>query len=128
MSMVSGNSQHGEKIFYFATGRQPNNWPQLQRFSLLNLTRDQLTDDGILTRLGKTGKALLIEYTPDLLAVLDRAKKVKPQLPAPNVLRTRNGKAYTASGFASAWKRLLRKAIAKKKITESFTFHDLRAK
>ena len=98
----------------------------LRRGDLLSLTRDQLTEDGILVETGKTGKTLLIEYTPALQDVLDRAKKLSPQVPGKYIIRTQSGTAYSPSGFAANWKRLMKKAV--KTGIESFTFHDLRAK
>ena len=98
----------------------------LRRGDLLNLTRDSLTDDGLLVKSQKTGKALLFEYTDELNAVLSRAKKLRPQLPGRYLIRTRQGKQYTGSGFSANWQRLMRKA--QKNGIEKFNFHDLRAK
>ncbi len=98
----------------------------LRRGDLLSLTREHLTEDGILIKTGKTGKALLIEYTPDLLAVLERAKCLRPQVPGKYIIRTKSGKAYSPSGYATNWKRVMQKAVEAG--IESFTFHDLRAK
>ena len=98
----------------------------LRRGDLLNLTRDSLTDDGLLVKSQKTGKALLFEYTDALNAALSRAKKLRPQLPGHYLIRTREGKQYTGSGFSANWQRLMRKA--QQNGIEKFTFHDIRAK
>lgn len=98
----------------------------LRRGDLLSLTRDSLTDEGLLVKSQKTGKALLFEYSPELLEVLKRAKKLPPQLPGHYLIRTREGKPYSPSGFAANWQRLMRKA--QKNGIEKFTFHDIRAK
>ncbi len=98
----------------------------LRRGDLLSLTRDHLTEEGILIKTGKSGKALIIEYSSDLRNVLDRAKKIHPQVPGKYIIRTQSGTAYSPSGFSANWKRLMRKAV--KTGIESFTFHDLRAK
>lgn len=98
----------------------------LRRGDLLNLTRDSLTNDGLLVKSQKTGKALLFEYTDELNEVLSHAKKLRPQLPGRYLIRTREGKQYTGSGFAANWQRLMRKA--QKNGIEKFTFHDIRAK
>ncbi len=98
----------------------------LRRGDLLNLTRDSLTDDGLLVKSQKTSKALLFEYTEELDEALGRAKKLRPQLPGRYLIRTREGKQYTGSGFAANWQRLMRKA--QKNGIEKFTFHDIRAK
>ncbi len=98
----------------------------LRRGDLLNLTRGSLTDDGLLVKSQKTSKALLFEYTEELNEVLSRAKKLRPQLPGRYLIRTREGRQYTGSGFAANWQRLMRKA--QKNGIEKFTFHDIRAK
>ena len=98
----------------------------LRRGDILSLTRDQLTEEGIFVQIGKTGKAIIIEYTPDLISALERAKKLAPQVPGQYLIRTLSGSPYTPSGFSANWKRLMRKAV--KTGIEPFTFHDLRAK
>ncbi len=98
----------------------------LRRGDLLNLTRNSLTEDGLLVKSQKTSKALLFEYTEELNEVLSCAKKLRPQLPGRYLIRTREGKQYTGSGFAANWQRLMRKA--QKNGIEKFTFHDIRAK
>lgn len=98
----------------------------LRRGDLLNLTRDSLTDDGLLVKSQKTGKALLFEYTDELDEALRCAKKLRPQLPGHYLIRTREGTQYTGSGFSANWQRLVRKA--QNCGIEKFTFHDIRAK
>jgi len=98
----------------------------LRRGDLLSLTRNQLIEDGILVKTRKTGKAIIIEYTSDLTSVLERARKLAPQVPGHYLIRTLSGSPYTPSGFSANWKRLMRKAV--KTGVEPFTFHDLRAK
>lgn len=51
----------------------------LRRGDLFSLTRNSLTDEALLVQSQKTGKALLFEYTPELVQVLNRAKKLPPQ-------------------------------------------------
>ena len=98
----------------------------LRQGDLLALTRDHLTKGGLLVKSQKTGKALLFDYTEELLEVLNTAKKLPPQLPGYYLIRNRGGKQYTASGFKANWQRLMRKA--QKNGIEKFTFHDIRAK
>lgn len=100
----------------------------LRRTDLLSLRRANLTDEGIVIQTSKTGAGLLIEYTPDLSAVIDRAKKLKPQVgPGNYLLRTRAGTGYSALGFSANWRRTVAKAVEKHGI-RGFTFHDLRRK
>ena len=99
----------------------------LRRGDLLRLTRDNLTDEGILIKTSKTGKPLLIEWSDELRSVINRAKRIKPQV-RQTLICNLQGKPYTGQGFAAIWQRLIRKAVDKKVIQERFRFHDLRAK
>jgi integrase len=105
-----------------------------RRGDLLTLTMAQLTEEGVAFRQGKTGAGVLVEWTDQLRATIERAKALKPQNPGEYLLRNRNGKRYTARGFSAIWQRLMHKALAPGKegappvLVERFTFHDLRAK
>lgn len=100
----------------------------LRRGDLLSLTRANLTDEGIEVRTSKTGAGLLIESSPELDAVIARAKKLSPQIGEGNfLLRSRSGDGYSADGFAANFKRAMKKAVEKEKI-QPYTFHDIRRK
>ena len=96
--------------------------------------KQDFTDEGILLRQGKTGTPLVIEWTPGLLAAVERAKALKPEIPREYLLRTGTGKGYTPSGFGANWQRLMKKATSPGKhgeppvLAEWFKFHDFRAK
>jgi integrase len=98
--------------------------------TLLRLKWSQITAEGVLIQQankgGKKGKRLLVEMSPALQAVLERARAFLPHLPREYVLRTRKGKAFTQNGFRSCWQRTMTKFV--KQGGERFTFHDLRAK
>ena len=99
----------------------------LRQGDVLSLTRESLTDEGILVKTSKTGAALLIQYSPALDNVLDSAKKLRPQVgPGQFLIRSRSGKRYTSSGFKANWQRLMKKAVNQG--IEHFTFNDIRAK
>ena len=98
----------------------------LRKGDLLNLTRDNLTNDGLLVQTSKTGKGLLFTYTPALEEVLAASKKLQPQVPGYYLVRNIQGKQYTSDGFGSNWQRLMRKAT--KQGIARFTFHDIRSK
>ena len=96
---------------------------------LLSLPWKNVTEEGILFRQGKTGKRLLVGLSPALSAVLERARKMVPVLEiGGHVLRTRKGTPYTSEGFRAMWQRTMRRAVRLGRLTERFTFHDLRAK
>lgn len=54
---------------------------------LLSLRREQVTDADVIFRQGKTGAGVLIEWTDELHAVIDRAWKMSPQIPRDYVIR-----------------------------------------
>ena len=104
----------------------------LRRTGILSLTMDCITDAGLLVeRPGKKTKPLLFEITPELEAVLERARKLEPRVRRALLCAARGefaGKPYTADGFSAMWQRLMAKAIEEKAIAERFTFNDIRAK
>lgn len=96
---------------------------------LLNLPWKNVSDEGILFRQGKTGKRLLVELSPTLSEILERARKMSPVVEIGGyVLRTRKGSPYTSEGFRACWQRTMNKALKLRAISERFTFHDIRAK
>jgi integrase len=99
----------------------------LRRGDLLALTKSQLKDDGVHVRTSKTGHGLIIEYTPELSAVLERAKLMKPHFRQP-LIATRAGKPFTGAGFATLWRRAMVAAFPKEREADRFTFNDLRSK
>ena len=96
-----------------------------RRGDLLTLTRSSLTDEGVLFTQGKTQRPQLIEWSDELRAIANRAKRLTPQVPGEYLIRTRAGDPYTPSGFSANWQRLMRKHVASG--GQRFTFHDLRS-
>lgn len=96
---------------------------------LLGLTRENLTDDGIEIATSKTGKALLIEWSPALRTAVKRAQKLPPQVRQP-LICNKQGKAYTVDGLNTIFYRAMGKALEdpENPLTERFQFRDLRAK
>lgn len=95
---------------------------------LLNLKWEAVSPAGIYFRQGKTGKRLLVETSPELAAVLDRARKMAPQIPNVYVIRKRLGDPYSSEGFRAIWQRYMRRLVRSQALRERFTFHDIRAK
>lgn len=99
----------------------------LRQGDLLKLRREQCEADGLHVRTGKTGRALIYEWSDELATVVERCKALRrrrgvPVL-SPWLLHRRDGQPYTAGGFKAIWKRTVAAADC-----EHFTFHDLRAK
>lgn len=109
---------------------------------LLALRWEHVAPNGISFRQSKTGKRLRVALSDELNKVLDRARKMKPDLPREYVLRTSKGRRYTSEGFRALWQRRMRKILkgyyrkprGKERIwhdpviKERLTFHDIRAK
>lgn len=96
-----------------------------RRGDLLSLRREQLTDEGIVFQQSKTGAGVLIEWSEELRAAVDRAKAIPPQVPGEYLLRTRRGRRYSPTGFSAIWQRLMRAHV--KAGGQRFSFHDLRS-
>lgn len=69
---------------------------------------------------------LLVEWSPGLEEILDRADTLSPRL-RHYIVATQHGQPYTADGFQTMWQRAMNKAMANG-LKERFTFHDIRAK
>ena len=78
---------------------------------LLRLPWSKVTTEGVEFRQGKTGKRLLVMTSPDLEAVLQRARSLLPDLPRAYVLRRRDGHPYSENGFRAIWQRTMRRYV-----------------
>ncbi|MEE8344347.1 MAG: hypothetical protein V3R35_03375 [Woeseiaceae bacterium] len=107
---------------------------------VLQLSRNHLTEQGILITPNKTrrarpdgrlsqGKALLIEWSDELRAVVETAKKIQPRF-RQAIICNKQGRHYSVGGFNSIWYRYMRKAVndPENPLHEPFQFRDLRAK
>lgn len=104
----------------------------LRQGDILSLERRHLTDQGIELTTSKSGKGLVIEWSPELRDVIGAALRERPQVRRTVICR-RDGKPMTASGFQSIWQRLMGAVTRKPEdgeapLGERYTFHDLRAK
>lgn len=100
----------------------------LREMDVLRLKRGDWTDAGLLVKPSKRGKPLLFERTPELEAAIERAKALPSEISTLFLIHNRDGQPYTGDGFRAIWQRYMKKAVKDGKITERFTFHDLRAK
>lgn len=96
---------------------------------IIRLRRDALTPDGIAFQQAKTGRRLIVSWTPALAWAVEQAGK----LPRGNatslwVVCRRDGQPYTVSGFQAIWQRHIKACHERGLLAERFTFHDLRAK
>jgi Phage integrase family len=68
-----------------------------------------------------------IESSAALLDLRRRLQELAHEPVLGIVFANRHGNAYTASGFACMWGKLMREAVAAGVVQRRFTFHDLRA-
>lgn len=99
----------------------------LRREDILAIDRDACTDDGLLIATGKTGKALLFGWTPELKAAVDRGWSLPPRVRR-HLVCNRHGKRYTGDGFSINWKHYRKKALDAGELATPFRFNDIRAK
>ena len=96
---------------------------------LLKLRRDAITPEGLMVQQGKTGKRLIISWTPALRWAVEQAGTLpKPGTHSLWIVAQRNGQPYSSSGFQTAWQKHIRGLHERGLLAERFTFHDLRAK
>lgn len=97
-----------------------------RRGDLLKLRLDQLTDDGIMIKQGKTGAKVLIEWTPALRDCVAALRALPRPVSGMFLICNRSGQTYTDSGFKALWGRVM--TAWADQGNERFHFHDLRAK
>lgn len=69
----------------------------------LNIKRSDITDEGIRFTQQKTGKKLLVKWTPELREVVDRARALYGNIVALTLLHNRRGKAPDYSTVKIQW-------------------------
>lgn len=101
-----------------------------RRVDLLSLQRSQLTNDGVFITQSKTGKKLLLQWTPALRAAIDRALNELHinGIKSLYVICDSNGQRRRDAAFTTAWTRLMDKCINEGVLTEKFQARDIRAK
>lgn len=87
-----------------------------------------VTKTGLLFERGKTKKLQQIDGD-DLVIILRQLRQERPQVRR-SIVCARNGLAYSADGFQSAWQDAIAKAIKLERLkpNERYHFHDLRGK
>lgn len=89
---------------------------------VISLHRSQLRPEGIAFSQQKTGARLVVEWTPELRAAVERAKRLSPNPFSPILFVTRNGRQ---PAYQNIWRSF--KAAARKAGAPDVTPHDLRA-
>jgi integrase len=89
---------------------------------VLGIRHDALLAEGIAFRQQKTGARLVVRWTPELRAVVDRAKALHGNVRALTLLHNRRGKASDYDTLNAAWR-----AACDAAGVEDAQFRDLRA-
>jgi len=90
---------------------------------VLNIRNADIRPDGIAFTQQKTGANLLVLWSPDLRATVERARTLNGNLRALTLLHNRKGKAPDYSSTKIQWGRACEKAVV-----SDAHIHDLRAK
>ena len=100
----------------------------LRQGDLLDLRLDQLKDDGIHVSMRKTGKRQIIQWSVELRAAIQQARRLRRRIGSLYLFSTRSGSPYSRDGFKSIWQRRMTSAVEKGVLATRFTEHDLRRK
>lgn len=110
----------------------------LRMTDMLQLRQTDLREDGIHVQPQKTedstGVRLVIEWSPELRAVIAQVMAARPVDIAPWLFCTGTGEPYfkvetgDANGFQSIWQRFMKRVLEETDVKESFAERDLRAK
>ena len=95
---------------------------------VLRLTRDDIREEGLFIKQGKTGKAQIKAWSPRLRQALEIAKGAGVQSSS-RVISNDHGQPITYDAFRSRWNKAKAKAKESNQDLETdFTFHDVKAK
>lgn len=95
---------------------------------------DQLEEEGIRLKQSKTGRKQFMPWTPALRDAVDRLKAARPtskrlrNVQSVYLIVNRSGEPYTRMGFGCVFRKFKAKAMKEGLLSESFTFHQIRAK
>jgi integrase len=95
---------------------------------LLRLQRQNLTKEGVAVTLRKTGRKMVFEWTDDLRAAVKRAQQLPTDVASIHLITQPNGQRYSESAFRTKWRRLVKRAVRDRVLTETFEFRDIRPK
>jgi len=85
---------------------------RLRQGDLLSLRLQNLTDEVIEVGTSKTGRPLVIQWSDELRAVVEKAKAQRGKVQSMYPLPTRSGGRYTRDGFKASWQKVMRRATS----------------
>lgn len=95
---------------------------RLRAVEVRNLTREDLTDEGIRCKRRKGSRTTIVQMDDDLRAATEWSKEISPY-----ILHGYDRHQWRREAFNTEWQRLMRDA-EKSGLELRFTFHDLKAK
>lgn len=100
----------------------------LRRTDILNLKASALTEQGIKIETQKTGAKMIIKWSTSLRECVKASQALRAHTKSDYIFCNEDGLVYTKSGFSTLWTRLIKSALKKGLIKETFMFRDIRAK
>lgn len=97
-----------------------------RKSEVLGLTLNDCLPEGLRIRRLKGSKTNVIRWSPRLRAAVDTCRSLDRVVSSTLLFADRNGHPITASGFDTAWQRLM--VAHASSGGQRFTFHDLKAK
>jgi len=96
---------------------------------VLSITREQIREEGLYIKQGKTGKAQIKAWTPRLRSAVDSAKAAQKTASFGRVVANESGQRITYDAFRERWRKAKVTAATKSpSLNFDFTFHDIKAK
>ncbi len=105
----------------------------LRGTDIFRLREAHLKDDGIHVTISKTGKLVIIKWTPALREAIEMARDARKVDISPFIFCNKFGQGYmneeigAATAFHAKWANFMKRLLRETKITERFAEKDLRA-
>lgn len=97
---------------------------------VLEMRKDQILEEGIYIKQGKTGKAQIKAWSPRLVRAIELARTLPLNrgMASQYVIHKPSGSRFLGSGFRVGWDEARKKAREETGMALDLTFHDLKAK
>ena len=97
----------------------------LRQADILDLSKSNITQDGISVVISKTKSKILIEWSDELKNIVTNCIKERDNQ---YLFCNMKGNKYTSDGFRTMWTKLINRAYKIGIIEQKFRFHDIRRK
>ena len=97
-----------------------------RKTEVLALTRQDLTEEGLIIRRVKGSRTTVVRWSPRLRAAVDAALNQPSRIQSMYLIHDRSGQPINSSTFNTAWQRLMQRV--EQDGGQRFTIHDLKAK